>query len=121
MGVFPVSSRCLAYFRRKVYGKAHWLDDLKLRFGWGQLGNSNVALYSSFTKLSPGITVDYQGNSVNTIQNSDQFMGNKDLRWERQEQINAGVDLAAFNNRLRFTLDVYKKTVRIWFCKLLYR
>lgn len=48
--------------------KAHWLDDLKLRFGWGQLGNSNVALYSSFTKLSPGITVDYQGNSVNTIQ-----------------------------------------------------
>ncbi len=86
-----------------------WLDDLKLRFGWGQLGNSNVALYSSFTKLSPGITVDYQGNSVNTIQNSDQFMGNKDLRWERQEQINAGVDLAAFNNRLRFTLDVYKK------------
>ena len=36
-------------------------------------------------------------------------MGNQDLRWERQEQINAGVDLSAFNNRLRFTLDVYKK------------
>lgn len=33
--------------------KAHWLDDLKLRFGWGQLGNSNVALYSSFTNYPP--------------------------------------------------------------------
>ena len=108
-GFFPSVAGAWRISGERFMEKAHWLDDLKLRFGWGQLGNSNVALYSSFTKLSPGITVDYQGNSVNTIQNSDQFMGNKDLRWERQEQINAGVDLAAFNNRLRFTLDVYKK------------
>lgn len=86
-----------------------WLDDLKLRLGWGQLGNSNLALYSSFTKLAPGITVDYMGNAINTIQNTDQIMGNKDLRWERQQQINAGIDFSAFNNRLRLTLDVYKK------------
>lgn len=108
-GFFPSFAGAWRISGEKFMSGISWLDDMKLRVGWGQLGNSNVALYSSFTKLSPGITVDFQGKPVNTIQNSDQFMGNKDLRWERQEQINAGLDLTAFNSRLRFTLDVYEK------------
>lgn len=108
-GFFPSVAGAWRISGEKFMEDQTWLDDLKLRFGWGQLGNSNVALYSTFTKLSPGITVDYQGNAVNTIQNSDQYMGNKDLRWERQEQLNAGIDLSAFKNRLHFTFDVYKK------------
>lgn len=108
-GFFPSAAVAWRISGEKFMRSLTWIDDLKLRLGWGQLGNSNLALYSSFTKLAPGITVDYLGNAVNTIQNTDQIMGNKDLRWERQEQINAGVDFTTFNNRLRFTLDVYKK------------
>ena len=108
-GFFPSAAVAWRISGEKFMRSLTWIDDLKLRLGWGQLGNSNLALYSSFTKLAPGITVDYLGNAVNTIQNTDQIMGNKDLRWERQEQINAGIDFTAFNNRLRFTLDVYKK------------
>ena len=108
-GFFPSAAFAWRISGEKFMKDATWLDDLKLRLGWGQSGNSNVALYSSYTKLSPDITVDYLGNAVNTIQNSDQYMGNKDLRWERQVQLNAGIDLVAFKNRLHFTLDVYKK------------
>lgn len=108
-GFFPSAAVAWRISGEKFMRSLTWIDDLKLRLGWGQLGNSNLALYSSFTKLAPGITVDYLGNAVNTIQNTDQIMGNKDLRWERQEQINAGIDFTAFNNRLRFKLDVYKK------------
>jgi TonB-linked SusC/RagA family outer membrane protein len=86
-----------------------WIDDMKIRAGWGQSGNSSVASYSSFTKLSPDITVDYQGNPINTIQNTDQIMGNPNLKWEKQEQWNFGVDFLGLNNRLHFTLDLYKK------------
>lgn len=85
------------------------LDDLKLRVSWGEMGNSNIDPYSSYTKLSPEITVGPDGKPVNTIQNSDQIMGNPGLRWERQQQFNIGIDLTAFENRLRFTLDAYKK------------
>lgn len=85
------------------------LNDLKLRLSWGEMGNSNIDPYSSYTKLSPGITVGPDGKPVNTIQNSDQIMGNPDLRWERQRQFNIGFDLTAFNNRLHFMFDAYKK------------
>ena len=52
-GFFPSVAGAWRISGERFMEKAHWLDDLKLRFGWGQLGNSNVALYSSFTKLSP--------------------------------------------------------------------
>lgn len=108
-GFFPSFAGAWRISAEQFMKPLTWLDDMKLRVGWGQSGNSTVAAYSSFTTLSPGTTVDYQNNTVNTIQNSDQFMGNKDLKWERQEQVNVGLDLTAFRSRLRFTIDLYKK------------
>lgn len=108
-GFFPSFAAAWRISAEQFMKDFTWLDDMKLRLGWGQSGNSNVAAYSSFTKLSPGITVDYQDNTVNAIMNTDQFMGNKDLKWERQEQLNAGLDVTSFGGRLRFTLDLYKK------------
>lgn len=84
------------------------LDDLKIRVGWGELGNSNLGSYASFTKMVPGITVGPDGKPINTIQNTDQTMGNPMLRWERQQQINAGVDLTMFENRLRVAVELYQ-------------
>lgn len=108
-GFFPSVAGAWRISGEEFMGNIPLLNDLKLRVSWGEMGNSNIDPYSSFTKLTPGITVGPDGKPVNTIQNSDQIMGNPDLRWERQQQFNVGLDFTAFNNRLRFMLDAYKK------------
>lgn len=108
-GLFPSFAAAWRISDEKFMKSAKWIDDMKIRIGWGQLGNSNIASYSSFTALSPGITVDHSGKPVNTIQNTNQIMGNPDLKWEKQEQVDLGIDFTAFNNRLHFALDLYKK------------
>ncbi len=108
-GFFPSIAAAWRISGEEFMKDLTWINDLKLRVGYGESGNSTSAAYASFTKLSPGVTVDYQGKPVNTIMNTDQYMGNPDLRWERQQQINAGLDFTAFHNRFHMTVDVYKK------------
>ena len=50
------------------------------------------------TMLTPGGTAYFPLN-----------LSNPDLKWEASEQYNAGIDFAAFNNRLELTVDVYRK------------
>lgn len=109
-GFFPSFAGAWRISSESFMKNLSFLDDMKIRVGWGELGNSNIASYASFTKLAPGIAVDADGKPINTIQNTDQIMGNPDLKWERQQQWNAGVDMTAFKSRLHFSLDLYQKT-----------
>lgn len=109
-GFFPSFAGAWRISSESFMKNLKFLDDMKVRVGWGELGNSNVAAYSSFTQLAPGIAVDKNGKPINTIQNIDQIMGNPNLRWERQQQWNAGLDVTAFKSRLHFSLDLYQKT-----------
>lgn len=84
------------------------INDLKFRVGYGELGNSNLSPYASFTKIVPGVTVGPDGSTQNTLQNTDQNMGNPTLKWERQRQINAGLDITALENRVHASVDIYK-------------
>lgn len=84
------------------------INDLKFRIGYGELGNSNLSPYASFTKIVPGVTVGPDGKAVNTLQNTDQNMGNPRLKWERQRQINAGLDITALENRVHASIDIYQ-------------
>ncbi|NJK97871.1 MAG: TonB-dependent receptor, partial [Bacteroidales bacterium] len=108
-GFFPSFGGAWRLSNEKFMRGIRLLNDMKIRVSWGELGNSKIEPYSSFTKLSPGITVGADGKPLNTLQNTDQLMGNPDLRWERQQQYNIGLDAVALNNRLRLSLDVYKK------------
>lgn len=81
-------------------------SDLKLRASYGVTGNSGLGVYKSlalagFTDLAFGDEA-YVGYVQNTIPNPD-------LRWERTGQVNVGIDIAMFRNRLSFTADFYQK------------
>lgn len=82
-----------------------WLDNLKLRLGYGKVGNSNIGTYlygSAMTAIvTPSGTAYIPSN-----------LPNPDLKWEASEQYNAGIDVSLFNNRLDFTVDVYKKQTK---------
>lgn len=80
-----------------------FLSQLKLRVGYGQVGNGGVGAYSEFTEVSPSFLDD------GSVSFSVKRLGQPDLKWERTEQWNVGLDLGFFNNRLTTTVDVYRK------------
>ncbi len=85
------------------------ISDLKLRFSYGQTGNQGIGSYASLAKLS---VYNYPfGGAVQTGIANDIYAGpaNEKLRWETTSAYNLGLDLGMFNNRLNFTIEVYKK------------
>ncbi len=86
------------------------IDDLKLRGGWGKVGNEagfpNYTQYGlfSFYRIKPTSPLSGPAAAFTSY-------GNPDLRWETTTQSNLGFDLTMFNGRLVFNFDAYiKKT-----------
>jgi TonB-dependent starch-binding outer membrane protein SusC len=85
-----------------------WIDDLKLRGGWGTNGNQEgIAPYAAY-----GLTEYYRQTPTNPLSGPATVtvsFGNPDLRWETTNQTNLGLDLSVLNYRLNFTFDAYYK------------
>lgn len=83
-----------------------WLDNLKIRAGWGKVGNQNItnsayqSLVGSNNIVLGGVRVP--GTTIGSI-------GNPNLKWETVEDYNVGIDAMLFNSRLSLTADFYKK------------
>ena len=98
----------------------HWLDNLKLRVGYGETGNSGVDIDNdhSTTSLESYLTESgmyfYTGGglTVNGVNSPFvQYMGtygNPGLGWEKSKNINIGIDASFLNNRIDVTLDWFK-------------
>jgi TonB-dependent starch-binding outer membrane protein SusC len=88
------------------------IDMLKLRFGWGQTGNSNVgnfqyqSLIDNFTQFSPVFGTDQRLLPALNVVHS---FGNPSIKWEAAEMTNIGVDLNMFNNKFQFSTEYYIK------------
>jgi len=87
-----------------------WLDNLKLRAGYGVTGNQDgIGEYVSLDILGASGDRYYEGasgswkQSYGTIQNA-----NPDLKWESTSQINVGLDFSLIS-KITGTLEVYKK------------
>lgn len=105
-GSFPSAAAAWRINQEKfMEGASSWLNNLKLRLGYGRVGNSNIDTYryaaAMSTMLTPNGTAYFHAN-----------LSNPKLKWESSEQFNAGIDFAAFNNRLEITVDVYKKQTK---------
>ena len=111
-GFFPSVSAAWRLSGESWMSDVSWISDLKLRAGWGQLGNqAGLADYAWVEKYS--ITYyDYTkpeyADAIPTL-GSLSAMGNTDLTWETTNQANVGVDLSLLGGRLNMTLDGYYK------------
>jgi TonB-linked SusC/RagA family outer membrane protein len=80
-----------------------WLSNLKLRGGWGRLGNQEIDNYAYLTLIS-------QTDGKVVVKR----YGNDDLKWETSESSNFGIDFGFFNNKLSVSTDYFvKKTTDI--------
>lgn len=90
------------------------LTNVKLRGGWGQIGNQNIPSFAYADIVSTYDTWVYGFNSgMNILKGyASTSKGNKEIKWETVEQGNIGVDLGFFNNSLSLSADAYIKTTR---------
>jgi len=88
---------------------AHWVDNLKLRFSWGINGNRSIGRYAALANLN---SEKYLHNGNTVIGIYTQTLANKDLKWERTEAYNLGVDFGLFNNRLSGTVEFYTMSTK---------
>lgn len=101
-GFFPGVSASWLVSKEDFLADSKTISELKLRGGWGQTGNvSGVPAYSHFNIFDP-----YWSNGVPayTFKQYD-----SDVTWETTTDTNVGLDLGLFNNRIRFTTDLYKR------------
>ncbi len=84
-------------------------DDIKIRAGWGKVGNQNID--NSAYLSSIGTTTYVFGGTPNRIIGSTvSGIGNTNLKWETVEDWNVGLDLALLQSRLKITADYFEKT-----------
>lgn len=99
-GLFP--SLALAWnVAREEFMKDSHIDNLKLRAGYGIAGNQNIPNFAYRSLYRPVFT----NGTVTYV--SDGRLGNPNLRWEKQKQLNVGVDLGVLNNKLNITADYF--------------
>lgn len=91
-----------------------WLDNLKIRFGWGVSGTANVKPYQSTANMETG-TMSFSGERVNVYKFGEVYANNA-LGWEKSYTSNLGLDFGGWGGRLSFNLDLYKTKTKgvIW-------
>lgn len=86
------------------------ISNLKLRLGWGQVGNQAVSPYQTQAGYNNNIGVKPDGSAEPGLVPAR--IPNPDLKWETSEQYNIGIDLGLFDQRLTFTADAYVKQTK---------
>ena len=115
---FPSFSAAWRMSEEKFMKNLNFISNLKLRAGWGMVGNQGLSPYQTLTTYSSMYTAD--PNSDYSVSPDGQFvigikpsiMSNRELKWETTEQYNVGLDLGLLDNRLNMTLDLYYKNTK---------
>lgn len=114
-GYFPSASAAWRISGEEFMSDVTWINDLKLRVGWGQQGNqSGLGDYAWVQRYGMNYynwTEEDYAFSTPTV-GGQSNIGNKDLTWETTTQTNVGIDWSMFNSRLVVTLDGYYKYTR---------
>ncbi|HKG92121.1 MAG TPA: TonB-dependent receptor, partial [Gemmatimonadaceae bacterium] len=81
-------------------------SELKLRVGYGKVGNQAIAPYQSLSQLR--VQWYNFGTAEIPALAPSPTMPNPDLRWEQQTQLNLGLDAGFVRNRITLSLDAYR-------------
>jgi TonB-linked SusC/RagA family outer membrane protein len=101
-GYFPAMAAGWTVTNEKFMKDIKWVNNLKLRIGYGEIGNQNIPNYtygSSLVQTPTGIGLGFYPNNI----------PNKDVTWEKQKQTNIGIDVAVLKNKVELSFDYFKK------------
>ena len=115
-GVFPSVTAAWRISQEGFLGGTSWLTDLKVRGGWGVMGNqinlNSDNAYSTFTQNRNSSYYDIGGTN-NSIQQGFQTgqIGNPDAKWEKDANTNIGIDASLFKGAINLSADYYVKNI----------
>lgn len=104
-GVFPSAALAWRISDEDFLKNVHYLSELKLRTSYGETGNNNIGNYEHFA------TINYEKYPLGGIALGgfgQARLANPALTWEKQKQLNAGIDVAFFNRRLSLSVDHFQ-------------
>jgi iron complex outermembrane receptor protein len=105
-GYFPSFGAAWNISREEFFSNVNFVNELKIRGGWGKTGSQDAPGGASQYKYS------FTGPNALTAAN----LPNPDLKWQADEQLNIGIDFTMLNNRLSGTIDYFhKKTTGLLF------
>jgi len=93
-------------------GTSGWLDDLKIRGGYGMTGNSNIGEYNWAFQYSTGSSYLYAITGTDGSASTGfavTSLGFSDAKWETVNMLNVGFDATALKNRMTIGFDYYNK------------
>ena len=106
-GYFPSFSVGWRISRESFLENIDELSELKLRAGYGIVGNDNVGSYAYLARVGSGGNYPIGGQTMPGTYPAT--IANDDLKWEESEQTNLGVDLGLFEGKITFSADAYIK------------
>ncbi|WP_109437565.1 TonB-dependent receptor [Aquimarina sp. AU119] len=106
-GYFPSVALAYSFDNMTFIEKSNVFSSLKLRAGWGQVGNENIDPYTTFPNVQ-NANFSFNG-SDSTPGVAPNSFGNPDLKWETTTQTNIGIDLGFLNGRANLSIDAYQK------------
>jgi TonB-linked SusC/RagA family outer membrane protein len=112
-GAFPSVSAAWNIFEENFLKTSNVVSDLRIRASWGTTGNDQIGNFDS--RILYGL-----GGTRNTLNGMNGLyggvsgigiagLGNPDLRWEKNETYNIGIDYGFFNNRVSGSVDVFRR------------
>ncbi|MPS65504.1 TonB-dependent receptor [Chryseobacterium sp.] len=106
-GIFPAFGAGWKVDKEDFLKDVSWLNNLKLRYSWGENGNNSIGDYRAFGTLGGG-NYSFGGSLSNGL--IPNTIENRNLTWEKTQSSDFGLELGLFN-RIDFTADYYiKKT-----------
>lgn len=109
-GYFPSASVAWRLSDEDFMKNVHWINDMKIRVGYGSSGNQGIDPYKSLaTYGATGKFID-NGQIISGYQPNQN--PNPNLRWETTTQFNIGLDYSLFTNRVFGSVEYYRKNTK---------
>lgn len=102
---FPSLAAAWRVSQEKLLKDIKVIDNLKLRASYGTSGNNNIGNYASLASVNAGAYIF--GNTQ--VSAATIGISNPNLTWEESQQIDGGMDLSMYDNRLTLIVDVYNR------------
>lgn len=109
-GYFPAGSLAWRVTKEKFMSKVKFINDLKLRFGYGVVGNNRIPDYLYISTFSSNGNYFYGLNNQAIIAYYSNSLVNPNLKWESTINRNFGIDLSLLRSRINLSVDIYNNT-----------
>ncbi len=115
-GYFPAAALAWRVSEESFLKKADWLNDLKLRLSYGQVGNDAIKADQWMQMWASESDTRFQyainNKSIASYNLASDEMANRNLKWETTITRNIGIDYTLFKSRVWGSIDMYHNTTK---------